>query len=352
MALYKRPGSKYYWMKFTFDSKLIQKSTKCKDRRSAETVESAYHTQLALGKVGIAPKKKPMSFEQAAKDYLAFFEVEHKDSPATFQRVSFAVGALTRFFGSMRVDEITRHDGEKFMIQRSQETSRRTGKPITADTINKEFTIFRAILERLVDSEILNRNPLSKLRRMKPNKKSFYVLSKDEENRYLMAAKQPLQDVASVILETGVRPKELYDLTRDRFDPQRRCIQIVNSKTESGNRTVWLSDKAFEVLSRRARTFNGAYLFPKHDVDGNGPDRSLNRLHQKAQTLTGLHSFRLYDCRHTFATRAVESGVDLLTLAAILGHANLKELRRYAHPSEEFKRDAMLKMERSARAMK
>lgn len=99
------------------------------------------------------------------------------------------------------------------------------------------------------------------------------------------------------------------------------------------------------------RIFGGKYLFPKREVDGNRPDRSLNRLHQKARAITGVDAFRPYDCRHTFATRAVENGMDLLTLAAILGHANLKELRRYAHPSESFKRDAMRKMERSLRAV-
>jgi integrase len=47
--------------------------------------------------------------------------------------------------------------------------------------------------------------------------------------------------------------------------------------------------------------------------------------------------FRLYDLRHTFADRAVEDGIDLLVLASILGHSNLKMVMRYAHPSETFK---------------
>lgn len=60
--------------------------------------------------------------------------------------------------------------------------------------------------------------------------------------------------------------------------------------------------------------------------------------------------FRLYDCRHTFASRAVEDGIDLLVLASILGHSNLKMVMRYAHPSEGFKAEAIRKMETNRKA--
>jgi hypothetical protein len=59
MALYKRPNSKFWWMKFTFDGQLIQQSTQVANKRDALTVESAYRTQLALGKIGIKAKAKP-----------------------------------------------------------------------------------------------------------------------------------------------------------------------------------------------------------------------------------------------------------------------------------------------------
>jgi len=62
--------------------------------------------------------------------------------------------------------------------------------------------------------------------------------------------------------------------------------------------------------------------------------------------------FRLYDCRYTFATRAVESGIDLLVLSSILGHSNLKMVMRYAHPSEKLKADAIKQIgKREAKAV-
>ncbi len=52
-------------MKFTFDGELVQQSTKVANKRDAGTIESAYRTQLALGKLGIKSKEKAPSFREA-----------------------------------------------------------------------------------------------------------------------------------------------------------------------------------------------------------------------------------------------------------------------------------------------
>jgi integrase len=55
--------------------------------------------------------------------------------------------------------------------------------------------------------------------------------------------------------------------------------------------------------------------------------------------------FRLYDLRHTFATRAAEAGIDLVTLVAMLVHSRIQMVLRYAHPTEEHQFNTMKKME-------
>jgi integrase len=55
--------------------------------------------------------------------------------------------------------------------------------------------------------------------------------------------------------------------------------------------------------------------------------------------------FRLYDLRHTFATRAVAGGVDLATLSTMLGHTSIQMTMRYVHPAEEQKKIAAGKLE-------
>ena len=60
----------------------------------------------------------------------------------------------------------------------------------------------------------------------------------------------------------------------------------------------------------------------------------------------GLESAGFHICRHSFATRCVELGFDTKTLSEILGHASVSiTMNRYVHPSMEFKRENMKRLD-------
>jgi integrase len=77
-----------------------------------------------------------------------------------------------------------------------------------------------------------------------------------------------------------------------------------------------------------------------HDIQK--PIGSVKKAHQTAMKRAKIkRHFRLYDLRHTFATRAVASRLDLPTLSALLGHASIQMTMRYVHPAAEQKRVAI-----------
>jgi integrase len=142
---------------------------------------------------------------------------------------------------------------------------------------------------------------------------------------------------------------QLDNITKDDVEAYRkwRAIQtarITKSKTKAGRRTLTLTQWAVVVWLARVAMAEGAYLFP-HKLDVNKPMIKSNHAHDGALRRRKLPHFRLYDCRHTFATRAVESGVDLVTLAALLGHSKINMVMRYAHPTAEHLEKAIRKME-------
>ena len=330
-------------MKFFFDGELVQQSTKVTNKRDAQTVESAYRTQLALGKIGIEPKREAPTFENAVDDFLLWSKVKHQES-VTYNRYYFACKTLKTFFGRIKVNKIETKDVEKFITWRSGQMSRKTKEPISRDTVNREVLTLKNICNRLVDAQILQTNPARAIKKLPENETTFHVITKDEERRYLLACPPLLQDVATIMLETGMRCGEVYRVRRSEVNLENNYLQITKGKTKSSIRRVYLSDKARRIIESRMNNFKGENLFPKRDIDFSAPTGSLD--HQHAKVMAELNfNFRIYDCRHTYATRAVEKGINLVLVAALLGHASLRMVMRYAHPSENEKRDAVIMMQ-------
>ncbi len=351
MALYKRPNSKYWWFKFHFDGELVQRSSQCANKRDASTVESAYRMQLTLGKIGIKPKVKAPTFKKALEDYLTHSKIEHAAKPNTHARNIYLCKPLKLFFAEKKVDRIEPGDVTKYVVWRSRQISRKTKMPVTHDTINLELIALKTIFKRLVSDKTLSDSPAKDIKQLSRNDRQFHVITDEEEKIYLPACPQPLQDVATLMLETGMRPSEIYNLRRKSVNVETGFLQVRNGKTEASNRKVWLSDKAAAVLQNRIKNSAGEFLFPKNNADIEAPLLEINKLHRKTVDRTVL-KFRLYDCRHTFATRVLESGIDLLTLASMLGHSSLNQVMRYAHPSENRKNEAIQEMQkRKAKAV-
>ena len=75
------------------------------------------------------------------------------------------------------------------------------------------------------------------------------------------------------------------------------------------------------------------------------PIGSARKAHDAAIRRAAIEKFKLYDLRHTFATRAAQAGVDVLTLAALLGHTTVPMTSRYVLPADAHKAEAAKKLE-------
>ena len=87
------------------------------------------------------------------------------------------------------------------------------------------------------------------------------------------------------------------------------------------------------ILRERLKTPGCPYVFPC-ETDADRPIPKVNNAHDRAVRDSKVAPFRLYDLRHTWATRAAEAGIDLVTLAAMLGHSRIQMVMRYAHPTQ------------------
>lgn len=349
MAIYKRGDT--YWFEFTFDGRRVRRSTKTRSRRAAREIEAAYRVKLAKGEVGLEERKRAPTFSDALKEFLAWSEHQHAARLSTHRRYEVSSKALKRFFGATPLDQITPEVVDRFKIWRAGKNSDYTGRRLRPATINRELACLKLLFNRFDDT--VPKNPVRKIKFFPEDNDQVRVLNSDEEKLYLLATSQPLRDIATLMLETGMRPEEVCRIRRENVHLAEGYLFNPFGKTKAARRKVPLSNRATAVLYSRLEKVKGDFLFPGRATDQpivkvNAAHVStlarINRLRLESNE-SAVPPFRLYDLRHTWATRAAMAGVDLVTLAAMLGHSRIQMVLRYAHPTEEHQFAAMKKLE-------
>jgi integrase len=140
----------------------------------------------------------------------------------------------------------------------------------------------------------------------------------------------------------GCRPEELMALRKEHIDIEARRVKIAGGKTRAARRTLDLWNESVELIAAH-RGGESHWVFPSDRRPGR-PIGKLQGPHDLVCRETGL-SFVIHDLRHMFATRMIEAGIDVPTLASILGHNGLRTIYRYVHPSDEHKKSAMAKFD-------
>lgn len=352
MALYKRSDSRYWWLDFEQDGKRYQLSTKCTNIRAAEKFAAAYKTDVALGKVSLQSKKKPPSFAEAVEDFLSWSKLHNIES--THKKYDSASKSPVRFMGSKLISEIDRGIIEHFVKWRHNQKRKApvrklavkknavSRKTIAPATVNKELGLIRIVFNRLLDAGRVDKNPVARFKFLKEDNDQLRVLDENEVRIYLMACSQPLRDAAALILETGCRPAELFNLRKQDVNLAAGTLHVTAGKTKSARRKIPLTEAARSILAARCSSSPSEYVF----AGGRGgssetPILKLTNAHKAAVKRSEVKPFRVYDLRHTFATNAVQAGVDLVTLKDLLGHSRLEMVLRYAHPTEAHRAAAM-----------
>ena len=225
-------------------------------------------------------------------------------------------------------------------------TSRKT--QISHATVNRYLaSLSTAISTAINEWGWMEDNILRKVSKLKESRGRVRYLSDEERNRFLSACKESsnsdLYTVVILAMSTGARKNEIWKLSWDKVDLKNRYILFEETKNDEP-RSVPLQGHALELMLERSKV-------PRIDTDLVFPSRvdrhkhfDFRRPFQMALKAAQIEDFRWHDLRHCAASYLVMAGVDMRTVAEILGHKTIQMTQRYAHLSPEHLKDAVSKM--------
>jgi len=178
-----------------------------------------------------------------------------------------------------------------------------------------------------------------------------WVVSPQEEAKYLSVALEFVASIATVLCDTGLRPEECFRLEWGAItwtNGRHGTLLVTHGKTAAARRVLPMTSRVRTILEKRweaaGKPVEG-WVLVAPTKSGHVESSSLKKQH--AKTFASLNKtaadnkdkpmrpFVLYSLRHTFLTRLGESRGDAWTLARIAGHSRISISTRYVHPSED-----------------
>jgi len=240
--------------------------------------------------------------------------------------------------GNTAMDRIDEACIENYVQARSRVISRRK-RALSPGSFNRELATLRRLLRLAHEWKVIQRIP--RIRLLRGDHQRDFVLNCAQEAAYLTVCPEILCDVATLLLDTGLRLGEALSLEwpQVRLEPAVGArfgyVTVLSGKAKSKkSRNVPLSERVVSMLAKSGPQSAGL-VFTRGDGSPLSESR-LDQQHLRLRKLLKLPSdFVLHSLRHTFGTRLGESGAEAFTIMKLMGHSTVTVSQRYVHPSPE-----------------
>jgi len=315
--------------------------------------------------------KRPVKVkaDMAFGDWLDFWYQNHSKPglrPTTCQNYkNWLYDHLIPGVGHIPLSKLTQSDLQQFFTD-MKKNGRHThveskGTGMSDRSVRSCYAVCRMALDRAVRENLIRKNPAEGCKLPPLKGREMQVLTREEMQRFLIQAKEEgMYELFLLELTTGLRRGELLALQWDDLDmatgtlkidrqiyPVKGKLIINEPKTKAAVRTIILPPPMLEVLKEYKEQIFSLWLFPSHikpeqPIDPDYIRKWLQVILERA----GCKQVRFHDLRHTFATMALEHGMDIKTLSAIIGHMSSNTtLNIYAHVTDEMRQSAAAKID-------
>ena len=221
----------------------------------------------------------------------------------------------------------------------------------------------RVALDQAVAQGLILKNPALSCKAPITRPKEMQVLTGEEIQRLLIQAKEDgYFELLLLELSTGLRRGEILALRWDDLDFRTGVLRVERQvqrirgklvvsqpKTRASSRSILLPTPVLKILEQYRQSVTSRWMFPS-PRKGDSP-RDPTAVRKKLSAVlkrAGCPAARFHDLRHTFATSALEHGMDVKTLSTVIGHvSSTTTLNVYAHITDEMRQKAADKIDRA-----
>ena len=264
--------------------------------------------------------------------------------------------------GYKKISFITTNDIQKMYVDIKEngriKNREKHGSVLSDSVVRSIHMMLHQAFEDAVKERLISKNSTKGTTIPKKSRGELQVLNKEQLDRFLAEVDKDeiWRDFFYTELTTGLRRGEICGLKWCDFDEKRGTLSICRNatakkgggasigetKTDTGNRLIYLPDSIIKMLKKRKKKALTEWIFPNpyRPEDPMIPNSAYQKL-KKILKKANLPSIRFHDLRHTFATHALTSGVDAKTLSKILGHTNASfTLDTYTHVTSDMQERA------------
>ena len=283
----------------------------------------------------------------------------------TYDRYKYIIEKhINYYLGDKELNELSPQLLQDFVLEKVEKGNLKTGQALANNSVIAIVNVLKQALANAVSLELVDKEYTNKIKLPSATEKPITAFEKQEQQlleQYCMNSKKANHIGIVICLYTGLRIGELLSLTWEDIDFEKGLLNVNKEayrlkqngewhtiidtpKTKSSIRIIPIPKQLLNKLKQLHKKSKFDYIVStnKNGVVGT---RSYQRTYELILKKLNIPYKNFHSLRHTFATRAVELGIDVKSLAEIMGHKNpTVTLQRYTHSLLSYKTDMMNKL--------
>lgn len=345
---YKTPQGVFYkadfWVTLPDGRQERMRKRRIPTREMALAFERKMMTEAFEGRFFERPKTRSLTVAEAWENYEPVMMQNNRDHTTNLARARH----LVRHLGKHRAEYLTQKDVDSYVQARRQEPTRSKQSPMPG-TLNREVGFLRRILSYGVKRGDLARNPLVGVEMLEEHNTRNVVVDEADFDKLYDSAEAHLKPILLTAYDTGMRKREILDLTWSRVDLREGHITLGESDTKTNKaRRVYLTRRVLGMLEKLPRSLSG-YVFVNPKTGK--PWVQIKKMFDRARKEASLERVWFHDLRRSFVTNARKRGVSESVVMRMSGHRTRSVFDRYNIVDDDDLRTAVTRIEEGQRSV-